>query len=278
MREVDMGNDRKLFGDDRHGLPVYEGRMVDQFDHRAKGYRSGRGRAADWHELAFGDPLKAIQPQWRISPDRVPRKAQSRVNLHRIGYCNIVSPTNARTLVAALIPPGVICGHSLTTLAFDDPAAAMIWLAVANSLAMDFLARQKVALNMTHTIVDSLPFPGTARDLPWARRIVELSLRLSCTGPEMVDYWNELAMHGYVAPVEPAAPPPGMNEEPLRRAAQAEVDAIVARSVFRLSRAELAYVIDTFPILRRKDEERFGRPLTKALVLDAYDACRNARG
>ena len=41
--ELHMGNDRELFGDLSEGLPVYEGRMVDQFDHRAKAYRSGRG-------------------------------------------------------------------------------------------------------------------------------------------------------------------------------------------------------------------------------------------
>jgi hypothetical protein len=43
MRELDMGNDREDFGNDPDGLPLYEGRMVDAFDHRAKAYVSGRG-------------------------------------------------------------------------------------------------------------------------------------------------------------------------------------------------------------------------------------------
>ena len=68
QRELDMGNDRELFGDLSEGLPVYEGRMVDQFDHRAKAYRSGRGRSAVWEPLPFGDPRKAIVPQWRLPP------------------------------------------------------------------------------------------------------------------------------------------------------------------------------------------------------------------
>ena len=35
----------------------------------------------------------------------------------------------------------------------------MPWLAVANSFCIDFLARKKVALSMSMTVLDSLPFP-----------------------------------------------------------------------------------------------------------------------
>ena len=54
QREIDMGNDRDLFGEFAEGLPLYEGRMIDQFDHRAKAWRSGRGRSAVWVPLRFG--------------------------------------------------------------------------------------------------------------------------------------------------------------------------------------------------------------------------------
>jgi hypothetical protein len=36
--EVHMGNDREDFENDPSGVPVYEGRMVEAFDHRAKAY------------------------------------------------------------------------------------------------------------------------------------------------------------------------------------------------------------------------------------------------
>ncbi|WP_159013559.1 Eco57I restriction-modification methylase domain-containing protein, partial [Acidisoma sp. S159] len=54
MTEIHMGNDREDFEDDRDGVPLYEGRMVEAFDHRAKAYVSGRGRSAVWRELGFG--------------------------------------------------------------------------------------------------------------------------------------------------------------------------------------------------------------------------------
>lgn len=56
--EVHMGNDTKLFTTDPAGLPLYEGRMVEQFDHRAKNYVSGHGNSAKWEEIPFGDPAK----------------------------------------------------------------------------------------------------------------------------------------------------------------------------------------------------------------------------
>jgi len=83
MAEVHMGNDRELFAEDPTGVPLYEGRMVDQFDYRAKGYRSGRGRAADWEDLPFGSPGKSIQPQWYIPREKVPDKCVERMGSGR---------------------------------------------------------------------------------------------------------------------------------------------------------------------------------------------------
>lgn len=39
---------------------------------------------------------------------------------------------------------------------------------------------------------------------------------------------------------------------------------------YSLSPEELAYILDTFPIVRRKDEAQYGEYRTKRLVLEAY--------
>ena len=198
-----MGNDRDLFDEDPSGIPVYEGRMVGQYDHRAKGFRSGRGRAAVWEDLAFESPAKSIQPQWYISEEKIPAKARERIARYRVGFCDVASPTNERTLVAALIPPRTICGHSVPTFLFDRDHDWMytVWLTIANSFSMDFLVRPKVSLHMTFTILDSLPFPRPTGEEPWAKKLVPLALQLTATGPEMTAYWNTLARKGWVTPV-----------------------------------------------------------------------------
>ena len=76
MCEVHMGRDRGFFSEDDEGLPVFEGRMVDTYDYRAKGYVSGRGRSAVWDILPFDSPSKCVQPQWRILPANVPNLAR----------------------------------------------------------------------------------------------------------------------------------------------------------------------------------------------------------
>lgn len=174
--EVNMGTDRDLFGDFPEGLPVYEGRMVDQFDQRAKAYRSGRGRSAVWEALPFGDSRKAIAPQWRLAPEKIPRKLGDRVWRYRVGWCDVTAPRNERSLIAALIPPNVICGHSLPTLTFPDGFewAYMPWLAFANSVCLDFLARKRVALHMSMTVLDTLPFPRLPIDHPVIDRLGRL--------------------------------------------------------------------------------------------------------
>jgi hypothetical protein len=271
--ELHMGNDRDRFRDAPPGLPVYEGRMVAQYDYRAKGYRGGRGRSADWEEYPFDSPDKAIRPQWWVPRELVPGKLGDRVDRYRVGFCDVTSPTNERSLIAALLPPGVIAGDKVPTITF--PAgwewAYLPWLAVANSHTSDFLVRRKVSLKMSYTVLDSLPFPRLHVDDPLVSRLAPLVLRLSCTGPEMLAYWNQMAMHGWVQPLAPDGQLPGLLDEDQRLAARAEIEVIVVRDLYGLGRAEAEYLLGTFPIVERREKARYGEYRTRRLVLEAFD-------
>ena len=277
-REVDMGTDRDLLTDERLGLPLYEGRMVSQFDHRAKAYISGRGRAAEWVELSFERQEKSIRPQWCIATDKVPTKLGDRIHRYRIGFCDVASPTNERTLVAALIPPGCVCGHKVPTITFDRGFEwiYMMWLAVANSFTMDFIARRKVSLTMSYTILDSLPFPRLDRADRRAQQVVPLAARLTCTGPEMDDYWDLLASDGWVATRGAGQPAPGLQDPSQRLLAAAELEVLVATGLFGLTREQLDFILDTFPIVRKNDIAAHGEYHTKRVILEIYDEMADA--
>jgi len=180
MAEIHMGNDRELFSQTPNGLPLYEGRMIAQYDHRAKGYRSGRGRSAAWEELTFGFSPKSIQPQWRIPAHNLPGKLGSRPDRFRIAFCDVTSPTNERSLISALVPPRTLCGHKVPTITFEpsNDWAYISWLAVANSFVMDFLVRKKISLTMSLTILDSLPFPRLSEDDVRLATLAPLVLKL----------------------------------------------------------------------------------------------------
>ena len=63
--------------------------------------------------------------------------------------------------------------------------------------------------------------------------------------------------------------PPFKWDEDRRARLRAELDALYAH-LYGLTRDELAYILDTFPIVRRKDEARWGEYRTKRLVLENY--------
>lgn len=286
MAEVHMGNDRALFSEGDNGLPVFEGRMIDTYDYRAKGYVSGRGRSAVWDELAFGTPLKRIQPQWRIHADNVPDKLGGRIDRYRIGFCDVASPTNSRGLIAALLPGRTVGGHKVPTIEFNSFCIEdlLLWLGVANSFVMDFLVRKKVSLTLSYTIMDSLPFPRDFERAPAAAEITRHVCTLCAVGPEMADLRDQAVDVGILASQG------DLIEDPDHRAkCAAEIDALVARKVYGLTKREMLYILDpanvlgeecgieTFKALRNREIRELGEFRTQRLILDAWDRIE-ARG
>jgi len=51
---------------------------------------------------------------------------------------------------------------------------------------------------------------------------------------------------------------------------RAEIDAYVAH-LYGLSRDDFAYILDTFPVLRNKEEKAFGEFMSKRKCLEEYD-------
>jgi len=54
------------------------------------------------------------------------------------------------------------------------------------------------------------------------------------------------------------------------------VDAFVARDLFGLTKEDLAYVLDTFAIVEKRDRKAHGEYLTKRVILEIYDAMAEA--
>lgn len=278
MAELHMGNDRDRFND-TEGFPLYEGRMVDQFDHCAKGYVSGRGRTAVWRDLSFGDPGKGIHPQWRVAPRSVPAKVLTRMKRYRIGFCDVTSPTNERSLVAALLPREVLSGDKVPTIVLEggDAADYMFCLAVANSLALDYVARRKVSLKVSYTVLDGLPLPRRAPRDGVGREIVELAARLTCTSDDMRPFWDELTREAWVPPAL-SGQTPGLTDPEARCAARARLDALVAVHLYDLDAADMEVIFADFKALASHEQREFGEFRTRRLVLAEMEAELHRRG
>lgn len=64
--------------------------------------------------------------------------------------------------------------------------------------------------------------------------------------------------------------PPFKWDEARRAQLRADLDGLYGH-LYNLTRDELAYILATFPIVRRKDEAQYGEYRTKRMVLEVYD-------
>ena len=255
-------------------LPLYEGKMVQAFDHRAasvvnlEGNLFRPGQPDRTLEKEHSDPNFFPRPRYWI--DRQDSEATERYDWF-MAFKDITASTNMRTMIAAVVPH-VGCGHTLPVLLpseddFDEDGTACL-LANFNSMAFDFVARQKVqGTHLTWYSVEQLPVIAPADydrafGSTTARALVrDHVLRLTYTAHDMAPFARDLGYDG---------PPFTWNEEE-RRHLRARLDALYFH-LYGLSRADAAYILDTFPIVRRHDKAAFGHYRTKDMILAYYNA------
>jgi hypothetical protein len=263
--EFHMTNHRHLFNEEGRGWPVYEGRMVDQFDHRVAYWRSGHGRRAKWHYSSAPDRFSSDYPwraQYYIAPDvareRQVQKYSERV--WRIGICDVTAPTNRRTVIAAMLPMRCAAGNTLNTAVIasdqDNAKKTLYLLAVLNSFAFDYIVRFSVKLHLNQFILLANPVPRlTPGDIHFDA-IVPRAARLTCTTADFADLWTHVMD-------EPWDPTKGARETAERQRLRDELDVLVAR-LYGVSREAFAHILGTFPLVFPDDEQ--GRAKKTALL------------
>jgi len=230
-REVDMTKERPKFVSraTTNALPLIEGRMVQAHRFGVKGHVSGSGRSALWEAYSIGS--SRLSPQFWIRPSDIPRANQYRANVLRVGFCDIAGQTNERSLMAALIPPGAVCGNKVPTILFpEDPSEErlLVWVSIANSFVFDWMLRRVLTTTVNYFLLQSVPLPKLAKNgLPW-KKLVGAARELQTLDSA------------------------GASRETYVRMAQlrGEIDAEVAVA-YGLNLRELELVLQDFPILDR---------------------------
>ncbi|MBZ2602348.1 class I SAM-dependent methyltransferase [Xanthomonas perforans] len=172
-REVDMTGQRSSFTRyPRKGqIGVIEGRHVQQHRFGAKAYVAGSGRSAVWESRPLGGA--EVVPQFYIAAADCPAKAQERIQRRRVGFCDIAGQTNERSMMAALVEPGYVCGNKVPTVCFPndpDEDRLFVWLAVVNSLTFDWMLRRVLTTSINYFVLLGIPMPSIKpKGLPWRR-------------------------------------------------------------------------------------------------------------
>lgn len=207
-RELNATDDRAHFHSGRIGLPVLEGKHIEPFR------------------------VHADRSTLRISGHEAARLLDMATTFSRarLAYRDVASSTNRLSLIAAVLPPGVVTTHSLfclkTMLSGDSQA---FLCAMLNSYVANYLVRQVMTTHLGSATVEALRVPKPRYDSSIFGEIVEL-------------------VHG------------------LRTAhsdsGHARIQALAARC-YGMNADEFAHVLSTFPLVdeteRRSAMEEFRR-------------------
>ena len=257
-------------------LPLYQGRMIGQFDHRANSIRVNPDStfnpyvSVETEKAQHEDPNFLPNTRYWV-PSRAVESILPKGRGYTLGFRDIARSTDSRTVIAALVP-NVGCGHTLPDLlpsACDIEASDLATiLANLNSLCLDYIARQKnQGTHLTWYVVEQLPVIATGdydREFgdTTAREIVrDHVLRLTYTAYDMRPFARDLGYEGE----------PFIWDEEERRHLRARLDALYFH-LYGLGREDAGYVMETFPIVRRQDNAAFGSYRTRDMVLAYMNA------
>jgi hypothetical protein len=276
-------------------LPVYEGKMVQAYDHRAADiiisgenlFRPGQGESLGTED--HSDPDRAPLPRYWIKSADVPWASP-----HQwcVAFKDITASTNVRTCIAAVIPHAG-AGHTLP-VAFPDTGKedayrtqAPLLLATFNSAIFDYLARQKVhSTHLSWYLLEQLPvIPPCAYDRVFgsssaADIVRDAVLELTYTAHDMAPFALDM---GYVDEAGVVRPPFRWNED-RRLKLRAKLDALyfILYGVYdpakpEPSRDDITYIFSTFPIVERDEQAKYGRFRSRDLCLAWINALSAGR-
>ena len=314
-RMFDMTNDSSLFRDmealqsrsrdeanpiwmtnEGQYVALLEGKLYDLFDHR-HGTFEGVLRKARFGIKAEPNhpstekkqqPVNSCLPRYWIPADEVRSRYVERLGFQPSGVLTFRdvcrTHTDLRTVRACICPP-FGAGNKAPLFLFPkaDPAeharrSAFLCANLA-SFPLDYVARQKFSGgSLNRFIIIQFPFIEiSAFDRPcrWAGRretgitvadfMLPRIIELTYTAWDLASFARDC---GYERP-------PFKWNDARRVLLRCELDAAFCH-LYDLSRDNVDYILETFPILKRKDTQQFGDFRTKFIILGIYDAMQRA--
>ena len=272
-REGDRGErDREIM------LPLYEAKMVHQFDHRFGTYegqseaQASQGKLPELDHVAHADPGRVTLPRYWVHRDEVAAKLDDIWDRRwMLGWRDITRASDTRTVIAGIIPRAAVNDKFLVMIPSPDVQLVAGLYANLSSIPFDYCARQKVGgVSLKYFTMRQLPAfgpPTYATAAPWAPAtrirdwLLPRVLELTYTA------WN----------LKPFAEDCGEDDPPFiwdperRFRLRCEIDAAFFH-LYGISRDDAGYILDTFPVIARSEVREHGEYRTKRTVLETYDA------
>lgn len=250
-------------------LPLYEAKMIHHLDHRWATYDG-----LDTRDMTIGekgDPFAIALPRYWVAQAEADARLKGRWDRRwLLGWRDICRSTDERTVIASVVPR-VGVGHTLPLMLVEGaaPRESCCLMANLNSLAHDYAARQKMGgTHLTFGYLNQLPLlaPSTyVEPAPWspsetiAEWMLPRVIELVYTSWEMQPFARDCGYDG----------PPFGWDEGRRFELRCELDGAFFH-LYGIERDDVEYIMETFPIVRRKDEARWGEYRTLLTVVEHY--------
>ncbi|MDP3029031.1 MAG: hypothetical protein Q8O04_05960 [Deltaproteobacteria bacterium] len=289
-QELNMTSDSHLFKSAPTDYPLYEGKMIWQFDCSFEYPR--------W----WIDEQEFLATKGKLSAYKNPR----------VVFRGVAASTNERTFISAIVPSNAFTEVLIPYASFSSGNSTSIMLlfcGMANSFVLDFVIRLKVSSRISNFYVDQMPFARINQNVPTFYYLIARCSRLCVTAANLSRLWEKAFSCDWQSPEfwYPSSAPidtygPAHEQEIRRRLRaeaknltpewgphcgvhdrlpdrrdtgnraqlRAEIDAYVAH-LYGLSRDDFAYILDTFPVLKKKEKKAFGEFMSKRKCLEEYD-------
>ena len=278
-----MTNDSGLFLDKANVnyIPLYEAKMIWQFDHRYATYENAT--QANINEGSLPKPNESqksssgffIKPIAWVPSAEVKKRLEEWNKNYLICFRGITSSVVERTIIFSFIPIAGV-GNSAPIVKASDWGIHLVTCLISNfnSIVLDYIARQKVGgANLNFFIVKQLPLIPpeyySKDDINFiSTRVLEL-------------VYNSNDMKGFADDFGYEDKPFVYNDE-RRFYIKCELDAYFT-FLYELNREEINYILDpvdvkgdnfpgeTFRVLKEKEIKDYGEYRTKKLILEIYD-------
>lgn len=240
VTEFHATNDRATFDAGPAGtVPVLGGRGLDLWnpetgeiyahgeqDEIEKVLQAKRKRQIKLKSSAFyGQPQ-----EWAEDVDTLPMRYP------RIAFRDVTNATNTRTMIAALMPPGVALLNNAPWVfkAASGCRAEAYLLGVLSSIPLDWYARKYVELHMNLHIFNGLPIPPYDPESVLTSRVTEVAGSLAAVDDRYAQWAHEVGV-----------PVGAVKTQAQKADLVAELDALVSQ-LYGLSQDQVEHIFATF--------------------------------
>ena len=264
-------------------VPVYEAKMLQAFNHRAADIVTEntnwvrQGQTAKTSLADYQNPEHLAMPRFWIRDTDVLGQCDAGTS-HLLCFKDVSSPTNQRTMIAALAPLVGVVNSAPIVRSDTTRLRQCCLLANLNSFVYDFVIRQKISnVHLNFFIVEQIPAlsPDTYESpCPWNHRatleswISERVLKLSCTAEDMLPLAEACDFTSGSFQTEYGG---RLNkwDEAEREELMAELDAAFFH-LYGVDRDDAEYILSTFKSIHKERTLLPGHCSTAQFILQKY--------